>query len=318
MNDDYILQYEADLSLEPIFLARNQKEAILQSDKYYKYIPEMKLLADTKTQHISVDKGIVEIGQEHELNTQQHQELVSTLKQFMPWKKGPFSIYGHMIDAEWRSDFKWHRIEPVIKSLTGKRVADIGCNNGYFMYRMAAQNPQIVVGFEPYVKHYYTFKYLQHFKPLSNLAFERLGVESIHLFENFFDTIFCLGILYHHPDPLGILKKIWASMKSGSELIIDCQGITGEESYALCPSSRYARARGIWFLPTLPCLMNWLKRSQFRNIKCFFNQPLDVSEQRSSSWAPIDSLADFLDPNDPTKTIEGYPAPYRFYVKAQK
>jgi len=30
------------------------------------------------------------------------------------------------------------------------------------------------------------------------------------------------------------------------------------------------------------------------------------------------SLDDFRDPNDPTKTIEGYPSPKRIYLKAKK
>ena len=46
-------------------------------------------------------------------------------------------LFGVDIDTEWRSDWKWDRIEPHLGvSLEGKVVADIGCANGYFMFRM--------------------------------------------------------------------------------------------------------------------------------------------------------------------------------------
>ena len=41
-------------------------------------------------------------------------------------------------------------------------------------------------------------------------------------------------------------------------------------------------------------------------------------EQRKTEWSFDQSLEDFLDENDKTKTVEGYPAPKRVYVKARK
>ena len=41
-------------------------------------------------------------------------------------------------------------------------------------------------------------------------------------------------------------------------------------------------------------------------------------EQRKTPWSFDQSLEDFLDENDKTKTVEGYPAPKRVYVKARK
>lgn len=39
-------------------------------------------------------------------------------------------------------------------------------------------------------------------------------------------------------------------------------------------------------------------------------------EQRRTDWIDTQSLADFLDPDDPDKTVEGYPAPLRAMVLA--
>ena len=41
---------------------------------------------------------------------------------------------------------------PKIPELKNKIIADIGCNNGYYMFRMAAHSPKLVLGFEPYVE----------------------------------------------------------------------------------------------------------------------------------------------------------------------
>ncbi|WP_168236940.1 DUF1698 domain-containing protein, partial [Campylobacter fetus] len=41
----------------------------------------------------------------------------------------------------------------------------------------------------------------------------------------------------------------------------------------------------------------------------------DFNEQRKTQWIYGESLENFLDPNDPKLTIEGYPAPKRVYVR---
>ena len=37
-------------------------------------------------------------------------QLRNSLKELMPWRKGPFHLLGIDIDAEWRSDLKWQRL----------------------------------------------------------------------------------------------------------------------------------------------------------------------------------------------------------------
>ena len=118
-------------------------------------------------------------------------ELLKSLEAFIPWKKGPFSFFGIEIDSEWQSHLKWERILPHIKSLEGKRIADIGCHNGYFMYRMLHENPALVVGFEPVAKHLLAFELLQTYAKEDRLFFELLGAEHMHLYEKFFDRVFC-------------------------------------------------------------------------------------------------------------------------------
>ena len=203
-------------------------------------------------------------------------------------------------------------------SLKHRKVADIGCHNGYFMFRMAHQQPACVIGFEPVAKHFWNFQLIQNLVQQDMLSFELLGVEHIHFYPNFFDTIFCLGIIYHNPDPINLLRRLRQALAPKGEIIIDCQGIPGDLPVALTPRKRYAQARGIWFLPTQTCLENWMARAGFREIRCFFAEPLSVEEQRRTPWANVNSLREFLDPEDPSRTLEGYPAPWRYYAIAQK
>jgi tRNA (mo5U34)-methyltransferase len=39
--------------------------------------------------------------------------------------------------------------------------------------------------------------------------------------------------------------------------------------------------------------------------------PTTSAEQRKTDWIQTESLKDFLDPDNPSKTVEGYPAPVR-------
>lgn len=315
---DYLPEYGHLLNIEEIKAIRRQKLYSLKQDKFKKFHILLERLEFFPVKHLRIDHAVVEIGTSNELTEEQGLLFKQALQLYIPWKKGPFKLFDTEIDAEWRSDVKWQRINHHCNSIDGKVVADIGCHNGYFMFRMAAERPKLVIGFEPVEKHFLNYQLLQNYARIPGLHFEMLGVEHIDFYPNFFDSIFCLGILYHHSDPIGLLRKIWHSLKPDGQLIIDCQGIEGKEPNVLFPSGRYAKARGNWFLPTISALENWLSRTQFCRIQCIYNEFLEPSEQRSTKWAPIDSLEDFLDPTDQRKTIEGYPAPKRFYMIAYK
>ncbi len=260
----------------------------------------------------------VHIGRADEIGPAERQRVLQVMRSFMPWRKGPFSVFGIDIDAEWRSERKWNRLRPELPDLADKVVADIGCNNGYYMFRMAPCRPRLVLGFEPYVQHYYTFRTLNGFAGRDNLHIDLLGVEHLNLFPECFDVIFLLGIIYHRPSPVETLRDIYAALKPGGTLILESQAIPGEDPVALFPEQTYAKVRGTWFVPTGACLRNWLKRTGFRDINLFFSHPMSSAEQRRTDWMSYESYEDFIDKERPALTIEGYPAPRRVFLKAKK
>ncbi len=241
-------------------------------------------------------------------------QIEATAKEMMPWRKGPFDICGLFIDTEWQSFLKYNLLEPHF-NLKGKKVADIGCNNGYYMFRMLSQEPSKIVGFDPSALCKTQFDFINHYIK-SDIKFELLGVEHLPFYEEKFDTVFCLGVLYHRPDPVGTLKALAKGMEKGGELFLDTFMIDGEEDICLTPQTSYSKIPNIYFVPTVKALKNWCGRAGFIDIEVLEITVTTEDEQRSTPWIQGQSLGSFLDPQDSSKTVEGYPAPKRVYIKA--
>jgi tRNA (mo5U34)-methyltransferase len=244
------------------------------------------------------------------------QEIEQSAKMMKPWRKGPFKINELLIDSEWRSDKKYNLLAPYF-DLKDKIVGDIGCNNGYYMFRMLSQKPKKIIGFDPSALYYMQFKFLNHFIK-SDIVYELLGVEHLEFYEHKFDLLFCLGVLYHRSDPVSTLKSLFKSLNEGGELILDTFMIDGDEEVALCPRDRYSKIPNIYFIPTVNTLKNWCFRAGFCKIEVLNIVKTEHDEQRKTPWIDTQSLEDFLDPNESSRTVEGYPAPKRVYIKAKK
>jgi tRNA (mo5U34)-methyltransferase len=305
---------------EAICRLHQEKQSWIQQSKkgFLRYRQALEALSQLHASSLDCNSRIVRIGGPEDLKAGQEEALFHLLKSFMPWRKGPFSVFGIPIDAEWQSWRKWDRLVPALPDLRGKVVADVGCNNGYYMFRMAAHQPRLVLGFEPSLHHYFTFLLLNGFAQLKELCIDLLGIEHLSLFPNSFEVILCLGVLYHRPSPLDALRDLYNALQPGGCLLLESQAIHSEESFALFPERTYAKVPGTWFVPTPSCLHNWLLRIGFIDIECFCLHPMSSSEQRRTEWMVFESYQDFIDKQNPQRTIEGYPAPWRVFFKAGK
>ena len=303
---------------DAIKVLRHKQEYILRSNKkgVLRFRNPYEAVSQIRTDFLDLSGDVVRIGRADELDVDERKKVLDCLRVFMPWRKGPFDIFGIEVDAEWRSERKWNRVLPILPDLSGKVIADIGCNNGYYMFRMADHRPRLVIGFEPYLQHYCAFKALNGFAGLDQLTIELLGVEHIALFEASFDVIFLMGILYHRVSPVEVLKDVKTALRSGGTLIVESQGIPGDAPIALFPEKTYAKVPGTFFVPTGACLVNWLKRAGFSKVELFCSHPMSNLEQRRTEWMVFESFDDFIDANNPAFTVEGYPAPVRLFAKA--
>ena len=261
-------------------------------------------LADT------VEIDIPNLSDEHAM------QIKETALLMKPWRKGPFGLGELFIDTEWQSYMKYNLLEPHF-NLKDKIVGDIGCNNGYYLFRMLTHEPKKLIGFDPSAIYYSQFQFINHFIK-SDIVYELLGVEHVEFYEHTFDVLFCLGVLYHRSDPVSMLKSLFKGLNKGGQLILDTFMIDGEGEMCLTPKDRYSKIPNIYFVPTVSALRNWCLRAGFESIEVLEAMVTDTREQRKTEWIEGQSLEDFLDPNDSSKTVEGYPAPKRVYMKAIK
>ena len=133
-----------------------------------------------------------------------------------------------------------------------------------------------------------------------------------------FDTVFSMGVLYHRRSPLDHLWQLKNQLVSGGELVLETLVIEGDENAVLVPGERYAQMRNVYFIPSAPALVRWLEKCGFVDIRIVDQCITSTQEQRRTDWMTTESLAEFLDPNDSSKTLEGYPAPLRAVIVARK
>ncbi|NQY35438.1 MAG: tRNA 5-methoxyuridine(34)/uridine 5-oxyacetic acid(34) synthase CmoB [Alteromonadaceae bacterium] len=245
-----------------------------------------------------------------EISTGEYKRLEHLLKKFKPWRKGPYHIHGLHIDTEWRSDFKWDRLVPHISDLKDRYVLDIGCGSGYHLWRMRGAGAKFVVGIDPTQLFLMQFNAVQHFIKDDNVNLLPLGVEQLPELKAF-DTVFAMGVLYHRRSPIDFLYQLKGQLTKGGELVLETLIIDGDVNSVLVPGERYAKMRNVWFLPSCDAMCAWLERCGFKNVRVVNTDITAFEEQRKTQWIDSESLQDFLDPNDASKTIEGYPAPKR-------
>ena len=254
------------------------------------------------------------------LKTIEKQNLTQQLMRLHPWRKGPFSLFDIEIDTEWRSDWKWERILPHITSLEDKSVLDVGCGNGYHCWRMLGEKARFVLGIDPSQKYLTQFSIMQKYINNPKCQFLPLGIEDMpeDMESDGFDSVFCMGVLYHRKDPINLLYQLKNLITRGGELILETLVVEGDSSTVLIPSGRYAQMRNVWFLPSIEMLELWLKKCGFTNIRTIDVDQTTTEEQRTTEWMTFHSLKDFLDPKDLNRTKEGYQAPKRASLIATK
>lgn len=261
------------------------------------------------------NEGCIEIGQD---TSSVEQPIVREhLMKFHPWRKGPFRLFDIFIDCEWRSDWKWDRVRDAVE-LRNRSVLDVGSGNGYFGWRMLEAEASIVAGLDPFLLYVMQHEAIKRYAgpDLPNFVLP-LGDNCITPRLRAFDVVFSMGVLYHRTSPIDHLQALHNALQPGGQLVLETLIIDHDREGVLMPQGRYAKMRNVWFLPGLSMLQLWLRRIGFRDIKIVDVTATTTDEQRSTEWMTFESLADFLDPHDHSKTVEGYPAPTRAIVTAR-
>ncbi len=303
------------LNTLPSQLTAWQKESLHGKFKmWFNAVDRLPLLQPEKLDLLhSVSAGMLE-----PLPQGQREGVENLLRNLMPWRKGPFSLYGVEIDTEWRSDWKWDRVLPHLSPLAGRTILDVGCGSGYHMWRMIGAGAHLVVGIDPMQLFLCQFEAVRKLLGGDQRAhLLPLGIEQLPEL-NAFDTVFSMGVLYHRRSPLDHLYQLKNQLVSGGELVLETLVVEGDSQQVLVPGDRYAQMSNIYFIPSAEALKGWLIKCGFVDVRIADVSVTTVEEQHRTDWMTSESLAEFLDPQDHSKTIEGYPAPRRALLIARK
>ncbi|MBN2672981.1 MAG: tRNA 5-methoxyuridine(34)/uridine 5-oxyacetic acid(34) synthase CmoB [Deltaproteobacteria bacterium] len=311
-----------DLRLKWVSSALTQeatKKLTLQSNRdLVRWNDALQRIASVSAEPMHITDGQLCVGNDtHPVASHVCEFLEAALKQLCPWRKGPFWVHGIHIDTEWRSDLKWERVKPHISELTYRTVLDVGCGNGYHCFRMALDGAKTVIGVDPFLLSNMQFWAMTALSGQSNVCVLPLGVDDVPQTESF-DTVFSMGLLYHRKSPIDHLFQLKGFLRPGGEMVLETLVIEGKEGEVLVPRDRYAMMRNVWFVPSIESLHAWILRVGFQDVRLVDVTRTSYEEQRSTSWMTFDSLKDFLDPDDTSRTREGYPAPLRAVFIAQK
>lgn len=294
-----------------------ERLALESTAKMEGWVNALHALPEIRPSRISL-KDDVTIGCNDDLGQLPREEVIARLRAFHPWRKGPYNFFGIEIDTEWRSDWKWERVLPHIQPLAGRRVLDVGCGNGYHGWRMRGAGADFVLGIDPFPVSVLQFQVMQRYLRDPQHHVIPIGIEDVPPDLACFDSVFSMGVLYHRRSPLDHLFELKGCLRPGGQLILETLIVDGNEETVFMPQGRYAKMRNVWFLPSIAAMNLWLQRCGFTEIACVDTNRTSLGEQRSTEWMQFESLADFLDPEDRTKTIEGHPAPLRTIFTATR
>ncbi|WP_350562713.1 tRNA 5-methoxyuridine(34)/uridine 5-oxyacetic acid(34) synthase CmoB [Psychrobacter sp. CAL346-MNA-CIBAN-0220] len=345
MMNDTIIHAERELYLTLLALAQTQPSAYewlsqlpewlnnIKNKSNYAHAPAYQA-AVTRLPDISVDKVDLDSDRltvDATLSDSERKQIVALLQQLMPWRKGPFQIGSSqigsdqsqpiIIDTEWRSDWKWQRVVPHLGHLKGRRVLDVGGGSGYHGWRMAGAGADTVIIVDPSCLFYHQFMAIRHFVGSADdyrTHYIPVGLEALPEHSQLFDTVFSMGVLYHRQSPFEHLQQLKGQLVKGGELVLETLVVDGDSNTVLVPHDRYAQMNNVYFLPSVAALVGWLEKVGFSEVRCVDVAVTSRDEQRRTEWMAYHSLQDFLDPNDPRKTCEGYPAPKRATLIAKK
>lgn len=275
-------------------------------------------LPKLKSEHVEL-ADTVRVGSPNEASDADRARLSGLFQQLQPWRKGPFNLFGVSIDTEWRSDWKWQRVAPHLDDLNGRHVLDVGCGSGYHLWRMLEAGADTVWGIDPGELFLMQFRAIRQLMPLAwqqRAHFFPVGIEHMPELKSF-DTVFSMGVLYHRRSPVDFLQQLKSLIRPGGQLVLETIVVEGDETTVMMPGERYAQMRNVWFLPSARALSVWLERLGFTDICIVDHNTTSTKEQRRTDWMTGESLANFLDPKDAKKTIEGYQAPIRAVITAR-
>ncbi len=183
----------------------------------------------------------------------------------------------------------WGKPQPLILrafeavDFRGKKVLDIGCWDGLWSFEAEKRGAAEVYATDDISQRSYnnqeTFAVAKEILGSRVLYHPRLSLFDIGtLGVSDFDIVLFCGVHYHLRDPLLALSRLRRVLKTGGLILVEGDVIYGsDEAYAVFfYHHSYGADESVWWIPTIPCLKEWVESSYFEPLKEFFieEQPL--------------------------------------------
>jgi len=101
-----------------------------------------------------------------------------------------------------------------------KNVLEVGCGTGQLSIYFSIGTNNEVVGLDPTIESLTLAKNFVNKNGISNIKFVNADIFDDVLTENFFDFIWCNGVLHHTKDPYGAFKVLIKSLKKNGYVLI--------------------------------------------------------------------------------------------------
>lgn len=320
--DPFFARWQGSAAADWLSRLRSLTESRLRAPRHGdwpRWLEAIAALPDVGAASVHLEQACVGARSAPSLSDQEQSRLRAALMRLHPWRKGPFCLHGVTIDAEWRSDWKWARAARALGDvLEDALVLDVGCGNGYYGYRALGAGARLVLGIDPGLRFIAQFLAVNHFLRSERLAVLPLADDDLQHLGAGVDLLLSMGVLYHRRDPLQHLRTLRQLLRPGGRLLLETLVLEAAADTALEPPGRYAQMRNVFAIPSISRLQRWLDESGFSQVELVDLTPTTSAEQRCTAWMRFQSLADFLAPDDPSRTVEGHPAPVRAMLLARR
>jgi SAM-dependent methyltransferase len=186
-----------------------------------------------------------------ELPPERVAELEAQIAALEPWLQGPFLLAGNLvIPGVWRNDQRWESIGDHVPDLSGKRVLDVGSNAGYDPFMFKLRGAREVLACEPY-EFVHQARFLESIYQ-TGVDFREIGWQQLDSTEHgLFDYVHCHGVLYHEPNPMGMLLRLRSMLAPGGEMLFGSMLHASPEQseYIRFVPDAYAGDKTWWFVP---------------------------------------------------------------------
>lgn len=251
----------------------------------------------------------VAIGRKAEVADQS--VINDALEALVPWRKGPFALFGCDIDAEWRSDMKWDRLSQHV-SFADASVIDIGCGNGYYAFRMLGRGARSILGFEQNLLYALQAMLFVYYTQARICVLPIRYTSAIP--SDSADVVVSMGVLYHQSNPQAHLRDAYHLCHYKSEFLLE----TLIADTDIRHPQRYANMKNVSLIPSIDTITFMLSQAGFNDVQLIDVNQTTQLEQRRTKWMPFYSLEQALCEDDINVTVEGLPAPKRAIFLARK